>query len=194
MRETIAFASPSDQKGYVSLIKFDSTTNDSAGHFTEFRAHEGTLRCMCFARKNKLLLATASDTGTIIRVFEISLSKGSPKQILEFRRGIDSADIYSMSFSPNGNYLLVNSDKFDVHFFAITRPELNTTTWGGFGHVKSAVTVNLPKAFSKVAFISDTEIVAVCANKEYHQYVLTELDTHVTVSRKGFKKLDQDIV
>ncbi|GAA5912117.1 hypothetical protein JCM5296_000801 [Sporobolomyces johnsonii] len=62
------------------------------------------------------LLATASDKGTVIRVF--SLPNGD--KVHEFRRGSYPARIYSISFNAVSSLLCVSSDTETVHIFKLT--------------------------------------------------------------------------
>ena len=61
------------------------------------------------------LLATASDKGTLIRIF--STDQGIPLQ--EVRRGSDKADIYSLTFDKNSQQIACSSDKGTIHIFKI---------------------------------------------------------------------------
>jgi WD repeat-containing protein 45 len=158
------------------------------------KGHEGSLRCMCLSRDGRLL-ATTSDTGTIIRVFDASPSS-SGKQLYEFRRGTDPAEIFSMAFSPGGKFLVVNSDKFDAHVFAVTQPELNETSkLGGWGlgaymsSVWSATRIALPEVTSTVAFTSEREIAVVCYDRSYYLYELSEAEGRLFATRKGYTQL-----
>jgi WD repeat-containing protein 45 len=61
------------------------------------------------------LLATASDKGTLIRLF----STETGTQLHELRRGIDKALIYGISFNLSNSMLCVTSDKGTVHIFSL---------------------------------------------------------------------------
>jgi WD repeat-containing protein 45 len=60
-------------------------------------------------------LATASEKGTLIRVFETS----NGTKLQELRRGSDPADVYHLAFDRKSMWLAVTSDKNTVHVFAI---------------------------------------------------------------------------
>ena len=45
--------------------------------------------------------------------------------MFEFRRGSDTADIYSIAFSFDSGFLCVSSDKGTVHLYGIRDPKLN---------------------------------------------------------------------
>ena len=64
------------------------------------------------------LLATASETGTIIRVF--SVPRG--QKLFQFRRGTYPSTIYSMSFNVASSLLCVSSTSDTVHIFRLQQP------------------------------------------------------------------------
>jgi len=61
-------------------------------------------------------LATASDKGTLIRVWDAHT--GEP--LRELRRGTDRAEIYCIVFNPASSFLACSSDKGTVHIFALS--------------------------------------------------------------------------
>ncbi|KAH8662362.1 WD40-repeat-containing domain protein [Xylariales sp. PMI_506] len=63
-------------------------------------------------------LATASEKGTIIRIFSTS----SCAKIAERRRGSEFAVIYSLRFSPNSKMLACTSAKGSLHIFDVPTP------------------------------------------------------------------------
>jgi len=63
------------------------------------------------------LLATASDKGTLIRIF--STEDGTPLQ--EVRRGSDKAEIYSIAFDKNSHWIACSSDKGTIHIFTVSQ-------------------------------------------------------------------------
>lgn len=78
------------------------------------RAHESHLASFSLTMDGHLL-ATASYKGTLIRIFN-SLDG---TRVREVRRGADRAEIYSISFSSNAQWLAVSSDKGTVHVFSV---------------------------------------------------------------------------
>ncbi|KAH8858292.1 WD repeat domain phosphoinositide-interacting protein 2 [Schistosoma japonicum] len=82
---------------------------------TSIAAHDGLLACLTFnARAN--LLATASEKGTVIRVFSIPQGE----KVIEFRRGLTRCvSICSLSFSMNSQYLVAASHTETVHVFKL---------------------------------------------------------------------------
>lgn len=63
------------------------------------------------------LLATASDKGTLIRLF--STEDGTPLQ--EVRRGTDKAEIYSIAFDKMSHWIACSSDKGTIHIFTVAK-------------------------------------------------------------------------
>mmetsp|Transcript_82406 Transcript_82406/g.229587 ORF Transcript_82406/g.229587 Transcript_82406/m.229587 type:complete len:439 (-) Transcript_82406:170-1486(-) len=98
-------------------------------------AHEAPLAAMGIDYSGALL-ATASEKGTIVRVFDTT--KGAPIQ--ELRRGLDRAEIHSLAFGPvfgqAGEWLAVASDKGTVHIFSVRR--LGRDGYGGGNASSSA--------------------------------------------------------
>ncbi|PMD27509.1 WD40 repeat-like protein [Hyaloscypha hepaticicola] len=80
-------------------------------------AHRAPLSCIALNNEGTLL-ATASETGTIIRVF--SLPKGT--KLYQFRRGTYPSTIYSMSFNLSSTLLCVSSTTDTVHIFRLGGP------------------------------------------------------------------------
>ena len=75
-------------------------------------AHSGTIRDVCVSRNGKYL-ATCSEKGTIVRLYEVSTGK----KLNEFRRGSDPVHITCLEFNDNASVLLVSSDKGTIHLF-----------------------------------------------------------------------------
>ncbi|KAH7427980.1 hypothetical protein KP509_10G069800 [Ceratopteris richardii] len=82
-------------------------------------AHESQIACFTLTVDGHLL-ATASYKGTLIRIF--NSIEGT--LLREVRRGADRAEIYSMCFSSNTQWLVISSDKGTVHVFNLRAHEL----------------------------------------------------------------------
>lgn len=78
-------------------------------------AHRSPLSCIALNNEGSLL-ATASETGTIIRVFTVP--KG--QKVYQFRRGTYPSTIYSMSFNLSSTLLCVSSTSDTVHIFRLS--------------------------------------------------------------------------
>ncbi|KAJ3219706.1 WD repeat domain phosphoinositide-interacting protein 3 [Dinochytrium kinnereticum] len=77
-------------------------------------AHTSGLSCFTVSHSGHLI-ATASETGTLIRVFEAR----SGRLVNELRRGLDRAEIYCIAFNVEGTRLCVSSDKGTIHVFNV---------------------------------------------------------------------------
>lgn len=99
-------AFPGRSPGKVQLVELAS------GNVSIIPAHTSALRAMDLSADGRFL-ATASETGTLIRVF----STANCTKIAELRRGVDPAYIFSIAISPNSSILAVTSDKSTLHVF-----------------------------------------------------------------------------
>lgn len=104
---------PAQAVGQVQLVPL------AGGSKRVLRAHNTALRHVALSPSGDLL-ATASEQGTLIRVFDIK----TLDQLAEFRRGVEKAVVYGLAFSEGGRWLAGTSDKGTVHLFDL-RP---TTT------------------------------------------------------------------
>ena len=64
------------------------------------------------------MLATASDKGTVVRVFSVP----DAKKLWQFRRGSASARIFSINFNLVSSLLAVSSDSSTIHIYRLTGP------------------------------------------------------------------------
>ncbi|KAK5682224.1 Phosphatidylinositol 3,5-bisphosphate-binding protein [Elasticomyces elasticus] len=103
---------PAQSVGQIQIIPLPT------GSKRVLRAHNTAIRALALSA-DSTLLATASEQGTLIRVFRLS----SLDQIAEFRRGSDHADVYSLAFSPGGRWLGGSSDKGTLHVFDLRPPD-----------------------------------------------------------------------
>ncbi len=103
-------------KGSVKLINYDTNK------ITIVNAHNSGISCMSLNFTGSLL-ATASDKGTIIKIF----STADPTVIQEVRRGSDKAIIHSLSFDRYSNWMACTSDRETVHIFAMQKDKLKIT-------------------------------------------------------------------
>lgn len=81
-------------------------------------AHKSTLAAICLS-KDGTLLATASDKGTIVRVFSVDTGV----KLYQFRRGTYPTKIYSLNFSFDNNYVVATSSSETVHIFRLGEDE-----------------------------------------------------------------------
>lgn len=106
---------------------------------TIIKAHRGPIRLIKINNQGTMV-ATCSTKGTLIRIF----STHNGTLIREFRRGLDRAEIYDMSFSPHGTRLAVVSDKQTLHIFQVLPVSENSTVendiGSSLGHVSKSPT------------------------------------------------------
>lgn len=67
------------------------------------------------------MLATASEKGTLIRIFETF----NGTMVNELRRGAHAALIYCINFNHDSSLLCVSSDHGTIHIFAVDDPKKN---------------------------------------------------------------------
>ena len=82
---------------------------------TFINAHESELAALAL-NLSGTRLATASDKGTLVRVYDTQT--GALQQ--ELRRGADRAVIHSLCFDQLCKYLACSSDKGTVHIFKLS--------------------------------------------------------------------------
>ena len=102
--KVVAF--PGRTPGQVQMVEIET------GNVSIIPAHSSPLRALDLS-PNGEILATASEFGTLIRVFSTS----NCARIGELRRGVDHAIIYSVAISPSSTLLAVTSDKSTLHVF-----------------------------------------------------------------------------
>eukprot|EP00906_Rhabdomonas_costata_P004916 RCo007371 len=106
-------AIPSLQPGHVRVVNLDPLESDSR----IFKAHNNGLACLAL-NSNGTFLATASEKGTLIRIFDLQVTP--PTLIKEVRRGAREARIYSISFSSCSRFVSVTSSSGTLHVFDTT--------------------------------------------------------------------------
>merc|ERR1719158_2499203 len=105
-------AVPGLEEGTVSVHLFQ----DKKQHL--IKAHESGLSALAI-NLTATRIASASVQGTLIRVFDAK----NGQQLHELRRGMDPADICSISFSPSSQWLSAASDKGTIHVFTLNLEE-----------------------------------------------------------------------
>ncbi|XP_038988698.1 autophagy-related protein 18a isoform X2 [Phoenix dactylifera] len=135
---SLVLVCPGGQKGQVRVEHYGARR-------TKFiMAHDSRIACFTLSQDGRLI-ATASTKGTLIRIF--STVDGSILQ--ELRRGADRAEIYSLAFSANMQWLAVSSDKGTVHVFNL-KVNLGLT---GNDRPRPAPEPNPPAITSSLSFI-----------------------------------------
>ena len=109
--------------GDFTITNIDSNDHTSTG--ISYSAHKSRLACLQM-NPSGTLVASASVTGTIIRVF----GTRSSSKLYEFRRGLQCAEINSLLFCPMDTLLLAGSSSGTVHIFKfpVEQPGTGTAT------------------------------------------------------------------
>ncbi|XP_019714156.1 WD repeat domain phosphoinositide-interacting protein 1-like isoform X2 [Hippocampus comes] len=105
-------------------------------------AHDSPLAALCF-NASATKLASASERGTVIRVF--SIPEGF--RLFEFRRGMKRyVNISSLSFSPDAQFLCASSNTETVHIFKLEQVgPSGDETWSAYvGKMFTAASSYLP--------------------------------------------------
>uniref|UniRef100_A0A5S6QT76 WD repeat domain phosphoinositide-interacting protein 4 n=1 Tax=Trichuris muris TaxID=70415 RepID=A0A5S6QT76_TRIMR len=111
---------PGYRTGSAQLTNLKLLSRSSSASPSVINAHDSELACISLNCQGSLL-ATASERGTLIRIF----STQKKTKLLEVRRGCDPASIYSIRFNSESSFISVTSDKGTVHVFAVKDPSLN---------------------------------------------------------------------
>ncbi|CAO1638895.1 unnamed protein product [Sympodiomycopsis kandeliae] len=162
------------QPGHLQLLLLSLTAPSATGSPSSgvlassiVAAHSASVVSLCLSHDGRTL-ATASLTGTLVRVWSTigssasvsQKSRASVKATLrhELRRGTEQASILSMSFSPDCSVLAAASDKGTIHFFNLVAEATgdasgaSTPTSSGSGRPAStekSSAISLSKAASK---------------------------------------------
>lgn len=110
--QTLAF--PGRSIGQIQLVDV-SPAGQEKNLVSIIKAHKSKIRCLALNRSGTLI-ASASETGTIIRIH----STYNTVLLYEFRRGLDRAVITSMKFSHDDSKLAVLSDKNTLHVYNVS--------------------------------------------------------------------------
>lgn len=103
-------AFPSRRLGRVQIVDLEQAEKEPL----DVAAHETPLSAIALSLQGNRL-ATASEKGTLVRVFETR----SGNLLYEFRRGANPANIYCINFNQDSSMLCVASDHGTVHIFAV---------------------------------------------------------------------------
>lgn len=141
--QTLAF--PARSVGQIHLVDV-SSQGQERNLVSIVKAHKSSIRCLTLNRTGTLI-ASASDTGTIIRIH----STRSTALLFEFRRGLDRAEVTSMRFSHDDTMLAVISDKTTLHVFNLSGDSLeNPKVPTNRHHLLSVLPVPVPTYFHSV--------------------------------------------
>jgi len=111
--QNIVLVCPGLQKGHLRVELYEIKKMNL------IQGHDSSLGCIALSSDGKLL-ATASEKGTLIRVWDTTTGE----KLQELRRGADQAEIQSLCFSPTSKWLAVSSDKGTIHIFKVRKPNI----------------------------------------------------------------------
>lgn len=179
--EVSAFSSimvfPAVNQGHIQIINLESVQPLETPSPVIISAHQHDIACLAVSQCGNRV-ASASAKGTLIRVFDTV----SRKQIVELRRGADTAMVYCISFSPDAAFLCSSSDKGTVHIFAVKDTSLNKrSTFNRMGFLGPYIESQWGLANFTVsnecpcmcAFSDNQTVIAVCMDGTFHKYVFT---------------------
>ncbi|CAN8103815.1 unnamed protein product [Discula destructiva] len=97
-------------------------------------AHSSPLSCIAM-NNDGTMMATASEKGTVIRVFSVPAGK----KLHQFRRGVHQSTIYSMSFNLSSTLLCVSSTSDTVHIFRLSPARSADQAAGQITHERAEI-------------------------------------------------------
>ena len=138
-------------------------------------AHETPVICLALNQEGTQL-ATASEKGTLVRVFDT----GSTALLHEVRRGTSSANIYCINFSKDSSMLCVSSDHGTVHVFLLHKDSSNQPKTGIFKLLatpRSELSIKMSEHTDRIcAFTEDLQgLVVVGLDGSYKKYSFEDL-------------------
>lgn len=189
-------AFPSRSAGQIQLVDV-SPTGQEKNHISIIKAHKAKIRCLTLNRLGSLI-ASASETGTIIRVH----STFNTALLYEFRRGLDRAIVTSMKFSHNDTMLAVLSDKNTLHVFNLSAegntsqsPLKDTLNFPRPGHRPSnrqhlfrKLPIPVPDYFKSVWSFCSVNI------NQYHSHLPQWDESHADVGVMGWSNNDSIVI
>jgi len=167
--QNVVLAYPARDNGKISILDLASSDNEPK----EIKAHNGSLAYIVINSDGKLL-ATASDKGTLIRVWNTS----SLEKVFELRRGVHDALTYSINFSMDSTMLCSVSSRGTCHVWKLS--EETEKKRGLVEGSRSVCQIQIPDFSAKTgvesyqcAFTPDMKrLLVIGVSGAYHRYRL----------------------
>lgn len=188
---------PGHYSGTIQIVDLAKIHPDSCAAPVTITAHKSDVAYIAINHQGTLV-ATASVKGTLIRVFDTY----KKIQLIELRRGTDSASLYCINFSSDSEFLCASSDKGTIHIFALKDSHLNkrltfskAAKWVG-SYVESQwalATFTVTQECKCIcAFGSNSSVYAICVDGTFHKYVYTNEGSCNRESYDVFLNLSDD--
>ncbi|CAG4976049.1 unnamed protein product [Colias eurytheme] len=151
-------AAPAHRKGSLQLLDVSRAVKGAQSSSPAVvGCHQTDLVCISLSA-NGAKLATASERGTIIRLWDTS----TKQMIHELRRGSDYADVYCINFNWSGSLVCCVSDKGTLHVWSAR---------GSFARVCAAPAA--PPLRALCAFADDTSALVICEDGTFHKFTFS---------------------
>jgi WD40 repeat protein len=157
----IILAWPSAKMGSVNIKSYTSEK------LYCIDCHRHDIQCISFNNDAKMM-ATASHTGTNIRIFDTS----NGKLIRELRRGSTPTIIQSLIFNKDSNYLCVSTDKGTIHIFDLKYNDNNNQV-SALSFISSIIPINY--------FKSEWSCTQIYVNNGIYIATISEIENSVIV-------------
>jgi len=180
------FPAPAQGSLILRTETFDDSGRSSAAEKT-IMAHNGPLACIATTFDGRLV-ATASDKGTLIRVWNTE----DGAMVKELRRGANDARIWSMCFSEDGSMLAVTSSHGTCHIFGVQSELENKKSSLGvlkgvlpayFKSEWSSMRVDIPVVPSVISFSKDKSSLFLIAMDGSFQKIVIDGSVNPPVAR-----------
>lgn len=174
------------EKGTIALW------NKITGHYREVKCHQGEIEALTVSKSGKYF-ATASENGTLLKIFEFDTSDLSVAMKKEFRRGtniLSSTGIHDISISANDKYIACTSTNQTAHIYCIDDDveNINKNTKSAFSFVGSIFPYyNSEWACVKHEVPFSGFLYCIFDNYDSLHVISTEGAEHLTISGSSFE-------